>query len=740
MFNSQNSVLQNYPGGHHGIASISMQLISVLLSALLLFSCSYGDSQSVTRPLTSADVGQVQPSAEKRVFEVVAPSGSRMDEYYWLRDDKREDQKMLAYLTAENAYADAVMAPLADYKNQLYEELIGKLKQDDVSVPYLYKDYWYYSRFEEGKEYQIYARRRISMDAPEEIMLDVNELAKGHSYYQVGNFKVSPNQQLLAFVEDSVGRRQYSLRIKNLETGAITNTGVTGLSTGIAWAGDNATIFYTWNDPDTLLSKSIKSHKINGDVATDPVVYHEPDDSFYMDVGLTRSEAYICIYLESTLSTEQRCANANNPGEFKLIAGRTRDFEYKADHLAGRWVVRTNWNAQNFKLMTFTDGIWNDRSRWVDLVPHDEAILISGFELFDNFVAIAERSGGLTRIRILSNSGKETLVAADEPAYCMALDINPQPNTDWLRYSYTSLTTPATTYELNMATKERRLLKESPVLGGFDKSNYVTERQWAIAHDGTRIPVSIVYRKGFVKDGRSALLQYGYGSYGNSVEPTFSSNIISLLDRGMVYAIAHIRGGQEMGRQWYEEGKLLKKKNTFTDFIDVTNYLVEQGYAAPDRVAALGGSAGGLLMGAIANMAPSSYRVIVSQVPFVDIVTTMLDESIPLTTNEFDEWGNPKDPVYYEYMLSYSPYDQSHATSYPAMFVGTGLWDSQVQYWEPAKYVARLRDRQFGNNLLVFRTKMEAGHGGSSGRFQRYRDIAEYYTFMMNQLGVTTGR
>jgi len=736
MFNSQDEVPQKFYGGFYGVVRISMRLIPVILSALMLVSCSSGDSGSVTRPLTSADVGQVAPILEKHAFEVVAPGGTRLDEYYWLRDDTREDKNMLAYLTAENAYADAVMAPLADYKNKLYEELVGRLKQDDASVPYLYKDYWYYNRFEEGKDYPIYARRKLSMDAPEEIMLDVNELAKGHSYYQIGNFKVSPDQKFCAFVEDSVGRLQYNLRIKNLETGVISDTGVSGISTGIAWAGDNATIFYTWNDPETLLSKSIKSHKINSDAATDQLVYYEPDDSYYMDVGLTRSEAYICIYLESTLSTEQRCADADDPSEFKLIAERRRDFEYQADHLAGRWVVRSNWNAQNFKLMTFTDGIWNDRDRWADLVPHDEAVLISDFELFDNFITIDERSGGLTRIRIRSNGGNETLVAADEPAYAMALDVNQQPNTDWMRYSYTSLTTPATIYELNMATGERRLLKESPVLGGFDKSNYVTERQWAIARDGTRIPVSIVYRKGFVKDGRAALLQYGYGSYGYSIEPTFSSNIISLLDRGMVYAIAHIRGGQEMGRQWYEDGKLLKKKNTFTDFIDVTHYLTEQKYAAPDRVAALGGSAGGLLMGAIANMAPSSYRVIVSQVPFVDVVTTMLDESIPLTTNEFDEWGNPKDPVYYDYMLSYSPYDQLRAASYPAMFIGSGLWDSQVQYWEPAKYVARLRDRRIDDNLLVFRVKMEAGHGGSSARFERYRDISEYYSFMLNQLGL----
>lgn len=716
-----------------------MKFLPILLLLLMLTACSSSDPQPAgSHPLTAEEVGQVPPVAEKRAFSVVAPGGTRLDEYYWLRDDNRQDKNMLAYLNAENAYTDAVMKPLAGFKDQLYKEMVGRLKQDDATVPYLYKDYWYYSRYEAGKEYQIHARRKGNMEAPEEILLDLNELAKGYSYYSIDNFKISPDQKLCAFVEDSVGRRQYKLRIKNLETGAITDTGVSGISYGIAWAADNATIVYVWNDPETLLSKNIKSHRLGTDPASDPLLYHEPDDSYYLDVGLTRSENYICIYLESTLSDEQRCADVNNPGTFKLLAGRKSDFKYHADHLDGRWVVRTNWNAPNFKLMSFSDGIWNGREQWADLVPHDQTVLISSFELFSSFIAINERFNGLTRIRLRSNAGVETIVAADEPAYQMELDVNRQPNTDWVRYSYTSLTTPATIYELNSVSKERRMLKETPVLGGFDKRNYVTERQWAIARDGTRVPVSLVYRKGFVKNGTAALLQYGYGSYGISMEPWFSSNIISLLDRGMVYAIAHIRGGQEMGRQWYEDGKLLKKKNTFTDFIDVTNYLVGQGYAAQDRVAAMGGSAGGLLMGAIANMAPSSYRVMVSQVPFVDIVTTMLDESIPLTTNEFGEWGNPQDPVYYEYMLSYSPYDQLRATSYPAMFIGTGLWDSQVQYWEPAKYVARLRDRRTDNNLLVMRTQMEAGHGGSSGRFQRYLEAAEYYAFMMNQLGIAS--
>ncbi len=713
-----------------------------LLAGLILLVCLYGcgDRKSDTKalaPLTAADVGMAPPIAEKREFQVVAPHGAvREDEYYWLRDDQRRDPDVLAYLEAENAYADAAMAPLAGLRERLYEEMVGRLQPDDSTVPYFSRGYWYYTRNEEGLEYPIHARRLGSMDAPEEVLLDVNQLAEGHDYFEVAERKISPDGKWLAYVVDTVGRRQYALQVKNLETGDTVDTGVSGLSPSIAWAGDGMTILYVWNDPETLLSKQIKAHRIDTDAAADPVIYHEPDDSFYLGIGLTRSEEYICIYLENTVSDEQRCAPSADPSDFQLIAARQRDFKYKADHLDGRWVVRTNLGAPNFKLMTFAEGLWNAPEQWSESVAHAADVLISDFLLFENFIAMAERSEGLGRIRVLSNEGEEYLVASDEPAYLMELNKDPRPDTDWLRYTYTSLTTPDTTYELNVATGERRLLKESPVLGGFDKNDYMTERLWATARDGVRIPISLVYRKGFEKDGSAALLQYGYGSYGICYEPWFSRNVLSLLDRGMVYAIAHIRGGQEMGRHWYEDGKLLNKLNTFTDFIDVTRYLVGQGYAAPQRVAAMGGSAGGLLMGAIANMAPDDYRAIVSQVPFVDIVTTMLDESIPLTTNEYDEWGNPKDHVYYDYMLSYSPYDQLHATNYPAMFVGTGLWDSQVQYWEPAKYVARLRDRRLDNNLLVLRTQMEAGHGGSSGRYQQYREAAEQIAFLLNQLAV----
>jgi oligopeptidase B len=704
--------------------------LTLMLPLVVLSACRAADSQP-------ADTLPAPPVAAKKSFEVVAPHGAvRQDEYYWLRDDTRKFPEMLAYLAAENAYADAVMKPLKALEEKLYTEMVGRIKQDDSTVPYRYKDYWYYTRFEEGKEYPIHARRKGSMDAAEEVMLDVNALAANKTFYQVSTWVISPDQQRLAYVEDTVGRRQHTLRIKNLETGETFGDQVNGLAASLEWAGDSRTVYYVENDPVTLLTKRVKTHTLGDDPARDRLVYEEGDDTFYMGVERTRSEKYLCIVLNSTISDESRCTERNRPGTFQVVAPRQRDFEYSVDHLGGRWVIRTNWNAKNFKLMQAPDGAWGNRSKWTDLIPHDEKVFISGVQLFDGFMAVGERSEGLTRIRIVPAGNEARYVKADESAYAMSLSTNAEPNTEWFRYTYTSLTTPTTTFELNIKTGERKLLKEQPVLGGFDKADYVTERLWATARDGTKIPVSVLYRKGFQKDGTAALLQYGYGSYGSSSDPIFNSNELGLVDRGMVYAVAHIRGGQELGRGWYEDGKLLRKINTFTDFIDVTDFLVNEGYAARDRVAAFGGSAGGLLMGAIANLAPEKYRVILSLVPFVDVVTTMLDESIPLTTNEFDEWGNPKDPKYYTYMLSYSPYDQISAKTYPAMFIRTGLWDSQVQYWEPAKYVARLRARRIDDNLLVFRTQMEAGHGGRSGRFQRFRERAEGYAFMLRILGV----
>ncbi|MBD7988194.1 S9 family peptidase [Luteimonas sp. Sa2BVA3] len=707
---------------------------------------------------TSHAATPTPPDVEKRAHEVRAPHGAvRQDEYYWLRDDSREDKAMLAYLEAENAYVDQVMAPLKPVEDALYDEFVARIKQDDASVPFRDNGWWYYSRYETGKDYPVHARRKDGAGvgaaeimrlneagdfATEQVLLDVNAMAEGKEYFSVGVYETSPDNRILAWADDSVGRRQYTIRFRNLETGEVYPEAITGLSADMVWADDNRTLFYVENDPETLLTVRVKKHVLGTPVADDVVVYEEEDDSFYMGLSRTRDDRFICIGVESTVSSELRCTPAANPGDFTVLAPRERDVEYDADHYDGRWVILTNapdadgHKAPNYRLVTAPTTA-TSRGEWTNWIAHRDDVLLEGFELFDGFTALAERSNALERIRLLKADGEE-YVAADEPAYSMGLSVNAEPDTEWLRYGYTSMTTPGTTYELNVATGERRLLKQQPVIG-YDPSKYATERTWATARDGTRIPVSLVYRKGFAKDGTAPLLQYAYGSYGMSMDPGYSLTTTSLLDRGMVYAIAHIRGGQEMGRTWYDDGKLRNKINTFTDFIDVTDHLVAEGWAAKDRVAAYGGSAGGLLMGAIANMAPEKYRLILSQVPFVDVVTTMLDRSIPLTTNEYDEWGNPERKADYDYMVTYSPYDNLEAKAYPAMFIGTGLWDSQVQYWEPAKYVARLRDLNTSGVPVLFRTNMDAGHGGKSGRFRRYRELAEMYAFMLDQLGVGAG-
>jgi oligopeptidase B len=678
------------------------------------------------------------PVAAKKPYEVEGPNGiKRQDEYYWLRDDTRKNPEMLAYLNAENAYADSLMAPLKVNQEKIYQEIIGRIKQDDSSVPYFEKGYWYYTRYEPSKDYPIYARRKGTMQAAEEIMLDGNSMAEGKDFFQIGSWVVSPDNTLLAYAEDTNGRRQYVVKIKNISTGEILKDAITDAEANLVWADDNKTLMYVEKDPVTLLSKRVKAHVLGDDVKKAKLVYEEKDDSFYMGIGRTTSDKYICISVSSTVSSEMRCASAALPTKFDVLAPRQRDFEYDADHLDGRWVIRTNWDAPNYRLMTAAEGTWGDRKQWQELVAHDKNIFIDSVALFKNFIAIEERSGGLQKLRYFDLQGKSpAFVKTDEPAYTMAISVNEEPDTDWLRYTYNSMTTPSSTIEVNVKTGEKKVLKQEPVLGDFDANNYVTERVWAPAKDGTKIPVSLVYRKGFKKDGTAAMLQYSYGSYGISTDPRFSLTAVSMLDRGMVYAIAHIRGGQEMGRAWYDNGKLLNKKNTFTDFVDVTDFLVKEGYASKDRVAAQGGSAGGLLMGAISNMAPEKYKLLIAQVPFVDVVTTMLDESIPLTTNEFDEWGNPKQQKYYDYMLSYSPYDNVEAKNYPTLYVGTGLHDSQVQYFEPAKWVARLRAKKTDKNPLLFRINMEAGHGGKSGRFQRYKETSEVYAFMFDQLGV----
>lgn len=714
--------------------------LSVAIGALLMSGCGRGpgDHAGGTAGEVAAVSSLAPPVATKKPYEVVGPDGlKRQDEYYWLRDDTRKNPDVLAYLNAENAYADSLMSPLKDTQEKIYQEIISRVKQDDSTVPYFERDYWYYTRYEPGKDYPIYARRKGTMQAPEEIMLDGNAMAEGKEFFQIGDWVVSQDNKMLAFAEDTSGRREYVVQIKNLDTGEILNDKITDAEPNLVWADDNRTLIYVEKDLVTLLSKRIKAHVLGEDAKQSRLLYEEKDDTYYLGIGRTRSDKYICVFIESTVSSEQRCTLAAKPGKFDVLAPRQRDFEYQADHLDGRWVIRTNWDATNFRLMSVADGKWGDRNQWQELLPHDKNVFIDNFEIFSSFIAIEEHSDGLQKLRYFNTDCKNPCpVKSDEPAYSMLLDENPEPGTDWLRYTYNSMTTPASTMEINIKTGEKRLLKQDPVLGGFDSKSYVTERLWAPARDGTKIPVSLVYRKGFKKDGTAALLQYSYGSYGISIDPYFNLSAVSMLDRGMVYAIAHIRGGQELGRHWYEDGKLLNKKNTFTDFIDVTDFLVKEGYAAKDRVAAQGGSAGGLLMGAIANMAPEKYRLLIAQVPFVDVVTTMLDESIPLTTNEYDEWGNPNDRKFYDYMLSYSPYDNVEAKSYPAMYVGTGLHDSQVQYFEPAKWVARLRAKKTDSNPLLFRVNMEAGHGGKSGRFRRYKETSEVYAFMFQQLDV----
>ena len=724
--------------------------LTFALALLMTTACSPSSDHAADQAAASTPVDAVPPVAELRAHQVTSPHGAvRDDEYYWLRDDTREDADMLAYLNAENAYADAVMASSRPLQGKLYEEIVGRIRQDDSSVPFRERGYWYYSRFETGKDYPVYARRAdaegvdaLSIQqtndagdfAAEQVLLDVNTMAEGKDFFSVANYETSPDNRILAWAEDDVGRRQYVIRFKDLETGETFEDEIRGVSAGLVWADDNRTLFYVENDPETLLTVRVKKHVLGTPASEDVLVYEEKDDSFYMGIGRTRDDAYICIYVQSTVSSEMRCAPAADPAQFTVLAERERDVEYDADHHGGRWVIRTNWDAPNFRVMTAPSSA-TSRGEWQDWLAHSEAVFIEDVELFDGFTAIGERSEGLERVRVIRADGAEEYVKADEPAYSMGLSVNSEPDTEWLRYGYTSLTTPATTYEMNVVTGERRELKQQPVIG-YDPEQYTTERLWATARDGTKVPVSLVYRNGFERDGTAPLLQYGYGSYGMSMDPGFNLPVVSLLDRGVVYAIAHIRGGQEMGRKWYDDGKLFNKINTFTDFIDVTDHLVAQGYAAPDRVAAYGGSAGGLLVGAVANMAPDRYRVILSQVPFVDVVTTMLDRGIPLTTNEYDEWGNPEEPEAYRYMLSYSPYDNLEQKAYPAMFVGTGLWDSQVQYWEPAKYVARLRTLNTSDYPVVFRTNMDAGHGGKSGRFRRYEELSEMYAFLLDQLGV----
>jgi oligopeptidase B len=677
------------------------------------------------------------PVAPKKPHELKSTWGDvRDDPYYWLRDDTRNNPEMLAYLKAENAYADATLASTKPLQNKLYEEFIGRIKQDDQSVPYLDNGYYYYTRFETGAEYPILARRMGSTGAPEEILLDEPRMAAGNGFFAVNAWEASPDNRLFAWAEDTVGRRQYVLKVKDLTTGKPLSDTVSNVEPDLVWANDNRTIFYVEKDPVTLLSTRIKAHLL-GTASADRLVYEEKDTTFYIGVQKTSDDKFICIAESATTMQEQRCTSADRPGAFTVISPRENDHLYEADHVGGRWLVKTNWEAPNYRIMSVSDAdMPRGKSAWTDVVKTSPDVFIDDWKGFNDHIALQEWADANLRIRLISAAGEESLVQSDEPAYSMNIDTNKEPGSAWLRYTYSSLVTPTKTFEVNVKTGERKLLRVLPT-PGYDPSGYETERVWATARDGTKIPVSLAYKKGFKRDGMRPLLQYAYGSYGVSTEATYSATTPSLLDRGFVYAIAHIRGGQEMGRKWFDDGHLQKKKNSFTDFIDVTRWLVANKYAAKDKVAAQGGSAGGLLVGGVANMAPQDYKAIVAQVPFVDVVTTMSDPSIPLTTNEYDQWGNPTtSKAAYDYMLSYSPYDNVEAKPYPAMFVSTGLWDSQVQYYEPTKWVAKLRATATGKLPLVFRINMEAGHGGKSGRLTRYHDGAEQMAFVLDELGV----
>jgi oligopeptidase B len=719
-------------------ASLRPMVAAAAVAAVALLGACAATAPEAPRTMNDDSTLPVPPVAAVKPHEVASPHGSRVDEYYWLRDDTRESPEVLAYLEAENTYKDAMLAPVAPLKEKLYGEIVSRIKQDDSSVPYRKRGYWYYRRYEAGQEYPIQARRRGTLDAPEEVMLDGNALAKGHEFYQVGALEVSPDDRYVAWAEDTVGRRQYVLRIKDLQTGEILPVRIENTDGDIAWTADSASVLYIEKDPQTLLGYRVRRHVLGTDPARDPLVYEQEDLTFYTGLTTTKDDRYILIVSDGTLTSEVRFADAADPAlAFRTFLPREKGHEYDVEHLDGRWIIRSNWEGPNFRLMEAKVGEEGDRTRWREVVGHRDDAFIHDFDVFRDFLAVEERSEGLRKLRILRWDGSQDFhVASDEPAYAMSFGTNAEIDTTVLRYGYDSLTTPHTTYDYDVATGERRLMKREPVLGDFDPANYVTEYRWATARDGTKIPVSIVRRKDVARDGTAPLLQYGYGSYGYAMDPAFDLSLLPLLDRGFVYAIAHIRGGQEMGRAWYDGGRLLEKKNTFTDFIDVTRFLVAEKYGDPRLVFGRGGSAGGLLMGAVANMAPGDYRGLLVHVPFVDVVTTMLDDTIPLTANEWDEWGNPAEKAYHDYMLSYSPYDNVARQDYPAMYVTTGLWDSQVQYFEPAKWVARLRARKTDSNALLFRTTMEAGHGGKSGRFQQYEEVAEEWAFVLDQAGL----
>jgi oligopeptidase B len=677
---------------------------------------------------------KIQPPIAKTIPHELEKHGHvRIDNYYWLND--RENPEVIDYLNKENDYYNQSTAHTKDFQKDLFEEMKSRIKEDDASVPYFYNGYYYITRFEKGKDYPIHSRKKGSLEAKEEIMFDCNEMAKGHPYFNLNGISISEDNQWVSFGLDTVSRRQYTIQIKNLETNEILPLKIENTTGGATWASDNKTLFYSRKDEVTLRPDRIYKHKLGSNPSEDVVVYFEKDDTFNVSIYKSKSKKYLIISSESTLTSEFQILLSATPDEqFKVFQKRTRELEYSISHYEDSFYIVTNKDdATNFKVMK-TPEDKTSKENWVDLIPHREEVLLEGIDIFKDYLVVSERFDGLNKIRIMPWSGEgEYYLPFDLETYTAYTTTNIDFDTVILRYGYQSMAIPSSVIDFNMRTKEKTILKEQEVLGGkFDKNNYIEERIWATAQDGTKIPMSMVYRKGVELNGKNPFLLYAYGSYGMTMEPYFSTTRLSLLDRGFIYAIAHIRGGEDMGRMWYEDGKLLKKKNTFTDFIDCSKHVIAKKYTSEEHLYAEGGSAGGLLMGAIINMNPELYNGVIAQVPFVDVVTTMLDDTIPLTTGEYDEWGNPNVKKYYDYMLSYSPYDNVKEQDYPNLYISTGLHDSQVQYWEPAKWVAKLRVLKTNSKQLFMDTNMDAGHGGASGRFESLREVAKEFSFLLD--------
>ena len=705
-----------------------MKKISFFLLGCVIFVPAYSQIKTIKMS------DKLQPPVAKIIPKTLEKHGDkRIDNYYWLNE--RENPEVIDYLNKENEYYQKSTAHTKHLQDELFLEMKSRIKEDDSSVPYLYNGYYYITRYETGKDYPIYSRKKGSLEAKEEIMFDCNEMAKGQSYFNLSGISISEDNKWAAFGVDLVSRRQYTIQIKNLETGELLPVKLENTTGGSTWAGDSKTLFYTRKDPQTLRSDKIYKHTLGTDASADVLVFHEKDDTFSTFIYKEKSKKYLVIGSTSTLTSEYQILEANNPnGAFRVFQKRTRGLEYSISHYGDSFYIVTNKDkATNFKLMK-TSETATAAENWTDLIGHRKDVLLEGIEIFKDYLVVEERSNGLNKIQIRPWSGKgEYYLPFNSETYTAYTTTNVDFDTEILRYAYQSMATPSSVIDFNMRTKEKNVLKEQAVLGGkFDKNNYIEERVWATATDGTKVPISMVYRKGIQKDGINPLLLYAYGSYGATMDPYFSSTRLSLLDRGFIYAIAHIRGGEDLGREWYENGKLLKKKNTFTDFIDCSKFVIAEKYTSEKHLYAEGGSAGGLLMGAIVNMNPELYNGVIAQVPFVDVITTMLDDTIPLTTGEYDEWGNPNEKKYYDYMLSYSPYDQVKAQAYPNMYVSTGLHDSQVQYWEPAKWVAKLRVLKTNDNQLFLDTNMDAGHGGASGRFEALKELAKEFAFLLD--------